>query len=223
MFAPSTLLDLASTAHATLFDGAGQAWEVLPRIAAYLDANLRPGNHGRVVGTPHIGGRVFIGEGTVVEPGACILGPAWIGKDCHIRHGAYIREQVIVGDGCVVGNSTEIKNSVLFNGVQVPHFSYVGDSILGHRVHLGAGVILSNFRLDGRPIMVRAGGDKIPSGLRKFGAIIGDRAEVGCHSVLNPGSVLGREALVYPGTIWQGFLPAGKTARMPEPFGKIVG
>lgn len=221
MFSPAHYLDLTATSHALLFDGVAQAWEVLPRIGPYLAAHLRPAMHGRCIGQPHIGEKVFIGEGTIIEPGACILGPAWIGAGCQIRHGAYIRENAIIGDGVVVGNSTEIKNSVLFNGVQVPHYNYIGDSVLGAKVHLGAGVILSNFRLDGAAIMVRVAHEKFSTGLRKFGAIIGDGAEIGCHSVLNPGSIIGRQGRIYPATVWQGWLPEGKTARMTEPFGKI--
>jgi len=223
MFSPSDYFDLTATAHASLFDGVVQAWEVLPRIGAYLERHLKPANHGKMVGSPHIGPLVFIGKGTVVEPGACILGPAWIGENCHIRHGAYIRENVIVGDGCVVGNSTEVKNSLLFNGVQAPHYNYVGDSVLGTKSHLGAGVILSNFRLDGKTITVHAGRQRFPTDLRKFGALIGDHAEIGCNSVLNPGSILGRRARMYPGTVWQGCLSEGQTAMMPQPFGKAAG
>ena len=130
---------------------------------------------------------MFIGEGTVIEPGAYIKGPAWIGAGCEIRHGAYIRENVIVGAGSVIGNSSEIKNSILFAKCQVPHFNYVGDSVLGTRVHLAAGVIVSNLKLDGTTIEVRAGGELVSTGLRKFGALIGDGAEVGCQAVLNPG------------------------------------
>lgn len=223
MFPPAAYFDLNATSHASLFDGVEQAWEVLPRIAAYLERHLKPANHGKMVGSPYIGPRVFIGVGTVVDPGACILGPAWIGARCHIRHGAYIRENVIVGDDCVVGNSTEVKNSLLFNGVQAPHYNYVGDSVLGTKAHLGAGVILSNFRLDGNTITVHATGKRFATQLRKFGALIGDHAEIGCNSVLNPGSILGRRTCMYPGTIWQGYLPEGRTAMMPEAFGKAPG
>jgi NDP-sugar pyrophosphorylase family protein len=121
-----------------------------------------------------------------------------------------------VGAGSVIGNSSEIKNSVLFAKCQVPHFNYVGDSVLGTRVHLAAGVIVSNLKLDGTTIDVRAGGEVVGTGLRKFGALIGDGAEVGCHAVLNPGSVLGRRALVYPGVVWRGVLPAAHIAKSAE-------
>ena len=214
MFSPASLLDLGRTAHAGLFEGAENAWEALPRIAAWLRENLRPECRGRLVGAPHLGPDVFIGEGTVVEAGAMIKGPAWIGKNCEIRHGAYLRENVLVGDGAVLGNSCEFKNCLLFDEVQVPHFNYVGDSILGHRAHLGAGVILSNVRLDHAEVEVtREDGSRVGTGLRKFGAIIGDHAEVGCNAVLNPGSILGRRALVYPLTAWHGVLAANCIGR----------
>jgi NDP-sugar pyrophosphorylase family protein len=215
-FAPGDFLDLAQTEHAALFDGVTHAWEVLPRLKDYLAANLKPENRGRVIGTSVIGELVFIGEGTVIEPGAYIKGPAWIGGGCEIRHGAYLRENVIVGAGSVVGNSSEIKNSILFQKCQVPHFNYVGDSILGAGVHLAAGVIVSNLKLNRTVIDVRAGGEWITSGLRKFGALIGDEAEVGCQAVLNPGSVLGRRSLVYPGVSWRGVLAANSIAKTAE-------
>ncbi len=189
------------------------AWEALSRIAAYISANLEPGLHNRCEGVAFIGERVFIGEGTVVEDGAMIKGPAIIGRNCQIRHNAYIREQVIVGDGCVVGNSCELKNAILFNDCHVPHFNYVGDSILGHKAHLGAGVILSNFRSLGGNITVEIEGKPVDTGLRKFGAIIGDGAEVGCNAVLNPGSIIGRGAVIYPGVNWRGVLPPNTIAK----------
>ena len=137
MFKPTDLFDLSQTEHAELFDGCEHAWEALRRIQEYLRANLRPALHHRCTGRAFIGDQVFIGEGTVVEDGAMIKGPAIIGRNCQIRHNAYLREDVLVGDGCVVGNACELKNALLFNGCQVPHFNYVGDSILGGKAHLG--------------------------------------------------------------------------------------
>jgi NDP-sugar pyrophosphorylase family protein len=212
-FSPADFLDLTKTEHAAIFEGVVHAWEILPKLAAYLEKHLVPRNHGTMIGSPAIGNRVYIGKNTVIEPGAYIKGPAWIGADCQIRHGAYIRENVIVGAGSVVGNSSEIKNSLLFNGCQVPHFNYVGDSILGARVHLAAGVIVSNLKLNGDFIQLRAGDTVLNTGLRKFGALIGDNAEVGCNAVLNPGSVLGRRSLIYAGVSWRGILPANSIAK----------
>jgi UDP-N-acetylglucosamine diphosphorylase / glucose-1-phosphate thymidylyltransferase / UDP-N-acetylgalactosamine diphosphorylase / glucosamine-1-phosphate N-acetyltransferase / galactosamine-1-phosphate N-acetyltransferase len=214
-FAPADYLDFSQTEHAALFEGVTNAWEVLPLLKDYF-ALLKPENRGRVIGSPTIGDCVYIGEGTVIEPGAYIKGPAWIGANCEIRHGAYIRENVIVGAGSVIGNSSEIKNSLLFAKCQVPHFNYVGDSVLGARVHLAAGVIVSNLKLNGTTIDVHAGGEIVSTGLRKFGALIGDQAEVGCQTVLNPGSVLGRKSMIYPGVSWRGVLKAGFIAKSAD-------
>jgi NDP-sugar pyrophosphorylase family protein len=163
---------------------------------------------GETLGNCFIGPHVHIGKGTVVENGATIKGPAWIGQDCQIRSGCYIRENVIVGDGVVLGNSCEVKNSLVFNEAEVPHFNYVGDSILGYKAHLAAGVILSNVRLDRQPIQLHINGETFQTGLRKFGAIVGDQAEIGCNSVLNPGTLIGRRSLIYPLTNFGGVLPA---------------
>src|ERR1051325_10089482 len=206
MFKPSDLFDLTRTEHAAVFEGCEYAWEALPKIKAYLKVHLRPQLLHRCVGRAHIGPEVFIGEGTVVEEGAMIKGPAWIGRNCQIRHNAYIREDVIVGDECVVDNSCELKNALLFNHCQVPHFNYLGDSILGHQAHLGAGVVLSNVKLLKGNIAVEVDGQSFDTGLRKFGALLGDRAEIGCNSVLNPGSIVGRGSLIYPGVNWRGVL-----------------
>jgi NDP-sugar pyrophosphorylase family protein len=213
MFKADDLFDLTQTQHAALFEGCEFAWDALKRLNDYLTANLRPALHNRCEGEAFIGKDVFIGEGTVVEDGAMIKGPAIIGRNCQVRHNAYIREQVIVGDDCVVGNSCELKGAVLFNGCQVPHFNYVGDSILGHKAHLGAGVILSNVKSLKSNVTVLHDGQKIDSGLRKFGALLGDGAEIGCNAVLNPGSIIGRNAIVYPLTNWRGVLAAGHIAK----------
>ncbi len=207
MFAPQDYLDLQHTEHRMLFESAVNAWDALKQIPSYLQFRLKPAIHGRMIGKPFISGAVFIGRGTVIEQGAMIKGPAWIGEGCEIRSGCYIRENVIVGSGCVLGNSCEFKNSIIFDEAQVPHFNYVGDSIIGHRGHLGAGVILSNVRLDRGEISVSTAAGAIRTGLKKFGAIIGDHAEIGCNSVLNPGSLIGRRSIVYPGTQWHGVAP----------------
>jgi NDP-sugar pyrophosphorylase family protein len=206
MFEASELFDLSQTEHATIFDGCRYAWEILPKIGAYLEAHFHPGLHNRCEGAAYIGEKVFIGEGTLLEDGVMIKGPAIIGKNCQIRHNAYIRENVIIGDNCVVGNSTEIKNSLLFNKAQAPHFNYVGDSILGFKAHLGAGVKISNFTLYGGTVSVEADGKAVNTGLRKFGALLGDGAEIGCNAVLSPGSIIGRGSVVYPNVSWRGVL-----------------
>ena len=212
MFKAEDLFDLTQTEHAAIFDGCKFAWDALKRIETYLDKVPKQNPPKRFPGAS-IGERVLIGEGTVVEPGAMIKGPAIIGKNCEIRHNAYIRENVIIGDGCVVGNSSELKNALLFNGAQVPHYNYVGDSILGHKAHLGAGVICSNLKSLPGNVTVEMDGAPFDTGLRKFGALIGDGAEVGCNSVLNPGSILGRGAIIYPEVNWRGILPANTIAK----------
>lgn len=218
MFSPAEFFDLDRTEHRHIFDNVENAWDALPKIAAYLQFRLQPAIRGKLVGKPVIGPNVFIGAGTVVEPGAMIKGPAWIGECCEIRHGCYIRENVIIGNGVVAGNSCEFKNSLVFDGAQIPHFNYVGDSILGAGAHLGAGVILSNVKLDKTPVTVAGPEGPVPTGLRKFGAIVGDRAEIGCNSVLSPGSIIGREAIVYPGSQWRGVLQAGHIAKLRQEF-----
>ncbi len=207
MFTTGGYLDLAHTAHAGLFSDSEPVWVVLSRIAPYLESKLKPTISGDVHDKAIVGDQVFIGEGTIVEPGAVIKGPAWIGKNCQIRSGCYIRENVIVGDGCVLGNSCEFKNCILFDGCEVPHFNYVGDAILGHKAHLGAGVILSNVRLDRGDVIVKHGAERIATGLKKFSAIIGDHAEIGCNSVINPGSIIGRRCVIYPLANFSGVLP----------------
>lgn len=214
MFAPQDLLDLSHTEHRVIFDNVEAVWQALPKIAAYLQFRLKPAIHGKLVGKPFVSTAVFVGKGTVIEHGAMIKGPAWIGENCEIRNGCYIRENVIIGDGVVAGNSCEFKNCLVFDEAQVPHFNYVGDSILGYKSHLGAGVILSNVKLDKAEVIVAGpDGKMVSTGLRKFGAVVGDHAEVGCNSVLSPGSIIGRNSILYPGTQWRGVLRESQIAK----------
>lgn len=208
MFKSADLFDLAQTEHASIFDGCDYSWDALKIIKSYIQLNLRPELRNRCQGVAYIGEDVFIGEGTVIEDGAMIKGPAIIGRNCEIRHNAYLREHVILGDNCVVGNACEVKNALFFNNAVAPHFNYVGDSILGYKAHLGAGVKISNVKVVPGNIMVEVNGVPFDTGLRKFGALVGDRAEVGCNAVLNPGSIIGRNSLIYPNTNWRGILPA---------------
>jgi NDP-sugar pyrophosphorylase family protein len=213
MFTAADLFDLSQTEHADLLEGDGPAWEALTRIKDYLAANLQRANHATVSPNAVVGEHVFLGTGTVVEPGTFIEGPAIIGANCQIRHNAYIRANVIIGDNCVIGNACELKNSLLFNDCQVPHFNYVGDSILGHHAHLGAGVVLSNFKSLPGNVTVQHEDKKIDTGLRKFGALIGDHAELGCNCVLNPGSIIGRRSVIYPNANWRGVLAENRIAK----------
>lgn len=194
-------------------------WEWLPAIGPALKAHVFPTAQVELPPGVHVSGPVFIHATVKIAPYATIIGPAWIGPETEIRPGAFVRGNVIVGAGCVLGNSCEFKNCLLMDGVQVPHFSYVGDSILGNRAHLGAGVILSNLRLDQHPIHVRLpDGAVVDTGLRKFGAILGDQAEVGCNAVLQPGAVMGRRSLVMPLTPFAGYLPPETIARVRSPI-----
>lgn len=222
MYAPSDLFELEQTSHAALFDGCEFSWDALKRLKAFITANVRPELRNRCEGRAYIGENVFIGEGTVVEDGVMIKGPAIIGRNCQIRHNAYIREDVIIGDDCVIGNSCEIKHSLIFNRCQVPHFNYVGDSILGYKAHLGAGVILSNVKVVPGNVTVEKDGVPFDTGLRKFGAMIADGCDIGCNSVLNPGSIIGRGSLLYPGINWRGYLPSNMIVKNKAEMNVVV-
>jgi len=161
----------------------------------------------------HLEGSVYLHPTVKLPPYAVIIGPVWIGPGTEIRAGAIIRTNVIVGAGCVLGNSCEYKNSVLLDGVQTPHYNYVGDSVLGNGAHFGAGVICSNLRLDQKNVVVRTADSAFDTGLRKLGAIVGDHAEVGCNAVLNPGALLGRRSLVMPTVAFSGYLPPATIAK----------
>lgn len=161
----------------------------------------------------HVSGPVFLHPTVKLPQTATIIGPAWIGPETEIRPGAFIRGNVIVGARCVLGNSCEFKKCLLLDDVQVPHFSYVGDSVLGNGAHLGAGAIISNLRLDQQNVTLRLPAGSVDTGLRKFGALLGDRTEVGCNAVLNPGTILGKRALVMPTVAFGGYLPPATIAK----------
>ena len=183
------------------FDKVNYAWEIIPKIKEIVGRIIENGE-----GYTVLTDGVLVGKNVKIAETATIIPPAIIGNGVEIRPGAYLRGNVYIGDGCVVGNSTELKNCVLLNRVQVPHYNYVGDSILGNYSHLGAGAICSNFRSDGKNVVVHAERD-YETNLRKFGAILGDHAEVGCGSVLNPGTVIGKRTQVYPLTMARGVYP----------------
>lgn len=218
MFPIEEFFDLSQCEHRALFENVENVWDVLPKIATYLQFRLKPGLHGKLIGKPFVSAAVYVGKNTVIEQGAMVKGPAWIGDNCEIRNGCYIRENVIIGNGVVAGNSSEFKNCLIMNEAQIPHYNYVGDSILGHAAHLGAGVILSNVRLDKAPVKVSSSEGQINTGLRKFGALVGDHAEIGCNSVLSPGSLIGHHSVIYPGSQWRGYLPAGRIAKLKQEF-----
>ena len=205
MYSITQLLDLEHTRAAKLFEGKRFAWEVLPEIKDFIcelgktlpeDEFYSPMEN------------VWIAKDAVVYPTAYIAPPCIIDHGAEVRHCAFIRGSALIGKDCVVGNSTELKNVILFDNVQVPHYNYVGDSILGYKAHMGAGSITSNVKSDRTPVVVKSMGEEIETGRKKFGAVLGDFVEVGCNSVLNPGSVIGRNSSIYPVSCVRGVVPA---------------
>lgn len=203
---PESLLDFDHTQSAAIFEGCRYPWEVLGKISDFIlerGASLSADEYYSPL--PN----VWISYDAIVAPTASIAGPCIIEAGAEVRHCAYIRTAAIVGRGAVVGNSTELKNVILFDKVQVPHYNYVGDSILGYRAHMGAGSIASNVKSDKKNVTVHIGEGSVETGLRKFGVVLGDNVEVGCGSVLNPGTVVGRGARIYPLSCVRGYVPGG--------------
>ncbi len=209
-FACDRLFDLGGSLAEPLFDGVAYPWEVLPRIGAFV-AELAEKLEA-MPGWKKLSDGVTVSLDAEIAPSAVIMGPCVIGPGAEVRPGAYIRGKVLVCGGCVVGNSTELKNTVMLEGAKLPHYNYAGDSVIGRGAHMGAAAVASNFKLDGSNIKFQ-GKD---TGLRKFGAILGDRAEVGCHCVLNPGTVIGRYSALYPGTVVRGFVPENSIVKSAE-------
>lgn len=211
------LYTLKETIASEIFAGVTYPWEVLPKIGAFI---VKLGSALPETEYEKIGEDIWVAKSAKVAATASIHGPAIIGKEAEIRHCAFIRGNAIVGEGAVVGNSTELKNVILFNKVQVPHYNYVGDSILGYKSHMGAGAVTSNVKSDKSLVKVKVGEKTIETGLKKFGAMLGDEVEVGCGSVLNPGSVIGSHTNIYPLSMVRGVIPAGsiykKQGRLPE-------
>lgn len=199
----SNLFLLSQTIAADIFKETTYPWEVLPKISQFI---LDIGPSLSTDEYEKKGDDVWIAKSAKVAPTAFINGPAIIGKDAEIRHCAFIRGNAVVGEGAVVGNSTELKNVILFNKVQVPHYNYVGDSILGYKSHMGAGAITSNVKSDKTLVAIQTSDTRIETGLKKMGAILGDHVEVGCNSVLNPGTVIGKHATVYPLSMVRGYV-----------------
>ena len=195
MYTIADLLDLSHTQAAPLFEGKTYPYEVLDSIKSFileLGATLSPEEY------DHPEEDVWIARDAVIYPNNYIAGPCIIGHKTEVRPGAFIRGSALVGDNCVVGNSTELKNVILFDNVQVPHYNYVGDSVLGYKSHMGAGSITSNVKSDKTLVVLKDGKEELPTNRKKVGAVLGDYVEVGCNSVLNPGTVIGKNARVYP-------------------------
>ena len=200
----SKLFDLDRTAAKPLLKNFTYPWEVLPLIGEFilgLGETLSKSEYERR------DGNVWISRSAKLYPNIYIAGPAIIGPNTEVRPGAFIRGNALIGADCVVGNSTEVKNAIFFDGAQAPHYNYIGDSVLGYKAHTGAGAITSNLKQDHSAVTVRTENGRIPTGLRKFGAILGDSAEIGCGCVLNPGTVIGRHARVYPLSMVRGYVP----------------
>lgn len=187
-----------------LFDGAEYPWEMLPKIKEYILALIEKG----IDGYKEIAPGVLVGENVKIYPTATIEAPAIIGSGTEVRPGAFLRGSVITGENCVLGNSSEFKNCVLLDKVQAPHYNYVGDSVLGNHAHMGAGTICSNLKSDGKAVVIH-GDEDYETGLRKIGGILADGADVGCSSVINPGTVIGKDTSVYPLTSLRGVYPSG--------------
>lgn len=198
------LYNLDQTIAKDIFEGVTYPWEVLPKIEEFIISLGKTLDKNEY---EEKGENIWIAKSAKVAPTAYIAGPAIIGKNAEIRHCAFIRGKAIVGEGAVVGNSTELKNVILFNKVQVPHYNYVGDSILGYKSHMGAGSITSNVKSDKKLVIVKNGKEQIETGLKKFGAMLGDEVEVGCSSVLNPGTVIGKHTNIYPLSSVRGVVP----------------
>lgn len=189
------LYDLNKTIAKKIFENFVYPWEVLTEIKECI---ISIGNKLPVKEYEHPSEYVWISKSAKVSSSACIEGPCIIGHEAEVRHCAFIRQNVIVGNNCVVGNSTELKNSILFDDAQVPHFNYVGDSILGYKSHFGAGVITANLKINQSLVKIKQNNEEIETGLKKVGAFVGDNVEVGCNSVLSPGTIIGKDSIIYP-------------------------
>ncbi|MBQ2329463.1 MAG: UDP-N-acetylglucosamine pyrophosphorylase [Oscillospiraceae bacterium] len=217
MYKTLELLDLERTLAKPLFEGKAYPWEALGEIKDFI---LSLGESLSEDEYEKRGEDVWIAKDAKVFPSAYIAGPAIIGHGTEVRHCAFIRGSALIGDNCVIGNSVEVKNAVIFDNVQVPHYNYVGDSVLGYRSHMGAGSVTSNVKSDRSLVVVKNGDELIETGRKKFGAILGDYAEIGCNSVLNPGTVIGRRSSVYPTSCVRGVVPEDSIYK--NDGGKIV-
>lgn len=213
---PAQFFALEKYRHAALFEGVRYVWEALERLDEYASRVAEP----RIEGTVHEGawitGRVYVGEGAVVEPGALVQGPTYLGPGTVVRHGAYVRGYCVTGEKCVIGHATEVKRAILLDGAHAPHFNYVGDSILGNGVNLGAGTKLSNLKNDESFIEVEWEGRRISTGLRKFGAVVGDGVHTGCNCVTSPGTLIGPGCLIYPNVVLRGTCPANSIVKLRQ-------
>ncbi|HEY3351986.1 MAG TPA: glucose-1-phosphate thymidylyltransferase [Polyangia bacterium] len=214
---PPAFFDLEGLEFAELFAGLDYAWEALKRLPDWLGGHVRSEIRGQVAAGAFVAKEgVFIAEGAIIEPTAFITGPTIIGPGSVVRHGAYVRGHVLTGRKCVIGHASEAKGSIFLDGAKAPHFAYVGDSILGRDVNLGAGTKLSNLKVIGKTVTVTLGDRTIDTGLRKFGAVLGDGCDTGCNSVLSPGALLGKGCIAYPCMHVRGYYPARSILKLRQ-------
>ena len=210
------LFDFKETIASDIFEGLSYPWEVLPKIHDFI---IELGRKLSKDIYEEKGDNIWVAKNAKVAPTACLNGPLIVDENAEIRHCAFIRGNAIIGKGAVVGNSTELKNVILFNKVQVPHYNYVGDSILGYKSHMGAGSITSNVKSDKTPVSVKGKNEKFETGLKKMGAILGDNVEVGCNSVLNPGTIIGQNSNIYPTSMVRGVVPSDSIYKTKTIYG----
>lgn len=208
-FLLDNFFDIKEFTHSDIFKGCTYVWEALEKLKEFFkkvpnDLTLPSVSKGVILENPE---KIFVGKGTIIEPGAYLRGPCYLGEECEVRSGAYLRGYVVCGNGCVIGHGTEIKSSICLDEVHASHMNYVGDSILGNRVNLGAGVKLANLRLDHQKISISFGREKIRTNLEKLGAIVGDDVQVGCNSVANPGTLIGKGTFCSPCVVLTGYIP----------------
>jgi bifunctional UDP-N-acetylglucosamine pyrophosphorylase / glucosamine-1-phosphate N-acetyltransferase len=223
LFAPTEFFDLSGFRYAAVFSELECVWEAVTRIHAFIGEHSPEvrltGEESQIMPGAFLDGEpIVIGRQCVIEPGAYIRGPALIGDGVTIRHGAYIRGNALIGDGCLIGHATEVKNAILLSGAKAPHFAYVGDSILGNRVNLGAGTRLSNLKIARGHVLINVAGRGIDTGMRQLGAVLGDDAQTGCNVVLNPGTLVGPRSRIYPSAAVSGVVPPDTIVKLRAPL-----
>jgi len=216
MLQPEDFFDISSFRYKELLNNVEYVWDVLKKCDAYIQKVLKPGLLGKISERAIIEGNVSIGKGSIVEPGAMIVGPTIIGENTLVRQGAYIRGNVIIGDNCILGHSSEVKGTIILNNTELSHFNYVGDSIIGSNVLIGAGAKTANVKITGGTIRVTIGGKEYETGLAKFGAIVGDEVQVGCNSVFNPGTLIGKKTRVYSNVSLRGYYPGNQIVKLKQ-------
>lgn len=218
------LFDLKQFAYSAVFDGAEWPWDALKVLESWLEENITPRIPPDLPEGVHLyGEKIHIAPGCILEPPLTIISPALIGPGVELRMGAYLRGAVLVGEGTIIGHDTEIKNSILMNKVEVPHFNYIGDSILGNHSHTGAGVILSNFKISpGKAVRVKLDDEVVNTGLEKLGAILGDGAQIGCNSVTNPGTIIGKNSIIYALCNISGYIPPNTVVKNKPTYHQTI-